>query len=103
VERDKLHIDKMTKEKKERQEAWMRIIVFIISGIILWAWGYLILLLTIFNFISTIFSGKRNKGIAEFCGLWNTQVYGFLEYITFFRNERPFPFNKIEKNLSGFR
>jgi hypothetical protein len=93
----------MTKEKKERQEAWMRIIVFIISGIILWAWGYLILLLTIFNFISTIFSGKRNKGIAEFCGLWNTQVYGFLEYITFFRNERPFPFNKIEKNLSGFR
>ena len=103
VQRDKHLTDKMTKEKKERQEAWMRIIVFIISGIILWAWGYLVLLLTVFNFISTNFSGKRNKGIAEFCGLWNTQIYGFLEYMTFFRNERPFPFEKIEKNLSGFR
>jgi len=93
----------MTKEKKERQEAWMRIIVFIISGIILWAWGYLILLLTVFNFISTIFTGKRNKGIAEFCEVWNTQTYTFFKYMTFFTNERPFPFEKIEKNLSGFR
>lgn len=103
MQRGKLHIDKMTKEKKERQEGWMRIIVLIISGAILWIWGYVILLLVIINFISTIFSGKRNKEIAEFCGVWNTQVYTFIEYMTFFTNKRPFPFEKIEKNLSGFR
>ena len=50
----------------ERKEAWFRIIVLIVSGIILELWGYLIVVLAVINWLITIFSGKRNKGIANF-------------------------------------
>jgi len=85
------------KKSGERKEAWFRIIVGIISGIILAIWKYLICILVIINFIITIFSGKRNKDIAEFSEYWNTEVYKFIRYITFVSNTRPFPFSSMEK------
>lgn len=85
----------MTKKREEKREAWFRILVFIISGIILSAWAVLVKVLAIINWFVTIFSGKRNRGIAEFCEYWNTEVYKFLRYLTFVSNKRPFPFNKL--------
>lgn len=79
----------------ERKEAWMRIVVGIVSGIILSLWKMLVFALTILNFIYTIFKNKRHKGMAEFCNLWNTQAYLFLRYLTFTTNSRPFPFSDL--------
>jgi len=87
----------MPKKSEEKKEAWFRIIVLIISGVILAIWKWLVVVLVIVNFFITIFSGKRNKGIAEFCEWWNTQVYLYAHYITFVTNERPFPFSKMQK------
>ncbi|MFA6460795.1 MAG: DUF4389 domain-containing protein [Candidatus Woesearchaeota archaeon] len=86
----------------ERKEAWMRIIVGIISGTILWVWTYLTGLLILVNWLITIFSGKRSKSIAEFCEIWNTQMYSYSKYIAFVSNERPFPFKELKKNISKF-
>ena len=88
-------------KKSERKEAWFRIIVAIISGIVLEVWGYLIGVLAFINWIITIFSGKRNKELAMFCEYWNTELYKFSRYLTFVTNERPFPFNSMER-LSKF-
>ncbi len=79
----------------ERKEAWMRIFVGIVSGIILALWKTLIFVLSIFHWIYAIFSNKRNKGIAEFCNLWITQAYRFARYMTFTTNSRPFPFSEL--------
>lgn len=49
----------------ERQEAWMRVLVGIVSGIILSLWKIFIKILVIVNWLITVFSGKRNKDIAE--------------------------------------
>ena len=84
-------------KKTERKEAWFRIIVLIITGIILYLWGYVILFLTIINWIIAVFSGKINRGISEFCSIWTKENYRFLQYIIFQTNERPFPFNSLEK------
>ncbi len=81
----------------EKKEAWFRILVLIISGIILAVWKWLVAILVIVNFFITIFSGKRNRDIAEFCEWWNTEVYRYAHYITFMTNERPFPFTKMQK------
>jgi sorbitol-specific phosphotransferase system component IIC len=81
----------------ERKKAWFRIIVAIISGIILSIWKTLIALLAIINWIITIFSGKRSKGLAEFSEYWNTEMYKYLRYLTFVSNKRPFPFSDIER------
>ncbi len=90
----------MSKKSEERKEAWFRILVLIISGIILCAWRALIIILAVINWFIVVFSGKRNRKIANFSEYWNTTLYEFARYITFVSNQRPFPFaslNKISK------
>ena len=89
-------------KKSERKEAWFRIIVVIISGIILGLWKGLIQLLTLVHWLVVIVSGKRNKDIAEFSEYWNTETYKFIRYMTFVSNKRPFPFTNLEK-MSRFQ
>jgi len=87
----------------ERTESWMRILVGIVSGIILGLWKGLIQLLGIVHWFIIIFTGRRNRDLAEFSEIWNTQIYIFLRYMTFVTNERPFPFNSLTKNFSKFK
>lgn len=87
----------------ERKEALMRIVVLVITGIILTAWRYLVLVLMIFNFVFVLFTKKRIKDFADMCEVWNTQWYVFQRYMFFVSNDRPFPFNKLEKSMSKFR
>ena len=92
----------MAKQKfTERQEAWFRIIVGIVSGILLSVWKILIQILAVINWLVTIFSGKRNKDMADLCEYWNTEVYKYIRYLTFVSNKRPFPFSNVER-LSKF-
>jgi len=81
----------------ERREGWFRIIVAIVSGIILGIWKSLIFILAIVNWLIVIFSGKRNKELADFCEYWNTEIYKFVRYMTFISNKRPFPFSSMER------
>ncbi|MFA5071631.1 MAG: DUF4389 domain-containing protein [Candidatus Pacearchaeota archaeon] len=84
-------------KKGERKEAWFRIIVAVISGAILSVWANLTWILLVLNWLVTIFSGNRSKGMAEFCEYWNTEMYKFMRYITFVSNKRPFPFSSLER------
>ena len=83
-------------KKGERKEAWFRIIVLVVSGIILGLWGKLTGLIGIIHWLVVVFSGKRNKDLAMFCEYWNTETYKFMRYLTFVSNKRPFPFTKAE-------
>ncbi len=86
----------------ERAEAWMRIIVGIVTGIILGLWKILVQILGVVHWIVVVFSGKRRKGIAEFSEIWNSQIYVYLRYMTFVSNKRPFPFTALIPNMSKF-
>ena len=86
----------------ERLEALLRIPVVIVSGIILGLWKSLIQILVVIHWIVVIITGKRSKGIAEFCEIWNTQIYIYLRYMTFVSNKRPFPFDSLKTNISKF-
>ena len=83
----------------ERKEAWMRIVVAIISGIIISLWKTLVAALTLFHWFYVVFSGRRSKGIAEFCNLWLAQYYAFARYMTFATNSRPFPFSELAQAI----
>lgn len=90
----------MKSQKKgfsERGEAWFRIIVAIVSGIVLGVWKWIVTILSIINWIITVITGKRNRDIAEFCEYWNTEMYKFIRYMTFVSNIRPFPFSNVER------
>ena len=71
------------KERSERIEALIRIVIFIISGLILTVWRVLTYVLVLTNLIYTLFTGKRLKDVAELSELWNTQWYVFQRYIIF--------------------
>jgi len=86
----------------ERGEAWMRIIVGIVSGIILGLWKVLVQILAIVHWLVVVFSGKRQEGLAEFSEILNSQIYVFLRYMTFVSNKRPFPFTGLEPSMSKF-
>ena len=92
----------MAKKKVERMEALMRILVLIVSGIILGLWRGLVQILGVIHWFIVIITGTRNKDIAKFSEIWNTQMYIFLRYLTFVANERPFPFESLTKNYSKF-
>jgi hypothetical protein len=81
----------------ERKEAWFRILVLIISGVILHFWGIVVCILAILNWIIVIFSKKKNRIFAEFCEPWNTELYKYCRYLTFVSNKRPFPFSDVER------
>ena len=83
----------------QRTEALMRVLVLIVSGLILYVWYFLVVVLTIIHWIFVLATGRTVKGMAEFCNLWVTQVYKFLRYITFSTNARPFPFAEMEKSM----
>ena len=85
------------KTLSERKEAWFRIIVLIVSGVILGIWKALTQILAIVNWFITVFSGKRNQELAGFCEYWNTEIYKFIRYVTFVSNKRPFPFSIMER------
>lgn len=86
----------------ERKEAWMRIIVGIVSGIIIGVWKILVAVVGVLHWIIVVFSGKRNRGMSELCENWNTQKYIFIRYMVFLSNKRPFPFSNAEKPISKF-
>ena len=88
---------KKVKKINERAEAFMRIVLGFISGLILYLWYYLFAILVLVNLVITIIDGKRNRDIAEFAEYWSTEFYRFARYISGMSNERPFPFNKVSK------
>ena len=83
----------------ERKEAWMRIVVGIVTGIILALWKTLVVVLIIVHWLYAVFLGKRSKAIAEFCNVWTTQAYFFIRYMTFATNKRPFPFSDLAEEM----
>jgi sorbitol-specific phosphotransferase system component IIC len=92
----------MARKNIERKEGWMRIPIFVVSGILLSLWKCLICILTIIHWFIVVIGGKRIRSIAKFSEMFNTQVYIFLRYVTFVTNRRPFPFENLTPNLSQF-
>ncbi len=86
----------------ERLEALMRIPVAIVTGIILYFWGYLIVAFVVINFVYTLFAGRRLKELADLSEVWNTQMYMCKRYMIFESNMRPFPFTHLSKSMSKF-
>ena len=64
----------------ERAELLMRILVAIVSGIILDVWGIFVFVISFFNWIYALFTGKRNKKFAVLSEIWNTQMYVYYRY-----------------------
>ncbi len=88
------------KQESERKEAWMRIPVAIVSGIILKVWGFFVFCFAIAQLIVVLVEGKKEKELLKMCNIYLIQLYTFVKYITFLSNERPFPFEDLKKEIN---
>lgn len=86
----------MSSKLNEREEVFFRIFSLLISGIILYLWAHLILIIILIQFILVIFTNKKEKSLVDFCEIWNKEFYKFSRYITMASDEKPFPFNSIK-------
>jgi len=92
----------MAKKKKlslEKKEVWMRIPIFIISGFILEAWGFFILIFALVQFILLLVENKKNKELLRMCSVYLIQLYIFMKYVTFLSDKRPSPFGDLEREI----
>ena len=87
----------MAKKINEREELVWRLVVGIVSGIILGVWKFLIIVLAIIHWFKVLITEKRDKGLAEFCEYWNSELYRYTRYMTFQTNEQPFPFTEMKR------
>jgi len=87
--------------RKETKEAWLRIPIGIISGIIIGFWGELIGLIAVFHFFKVLFTGKRSRSLAQFSNIWVSQAFTYTRYMSFVANNRPFPFHDLAKDVKG--
>ncbi len=86
------------KEKaKNREDALMRIVVAIVSGIIFYFWMYAIFAFFIANLIYTLINGEKSLEISNLCVTFNKKIFDFWNYITFNSDEKPFPFENLNK------
>ncbi len=83
----------------ERKEAFMRIVIGIVSGIIFALWKLLVIALGIFHWLYAVFAKKRSKRLAEFCNGWVNYAYAYYRYMVFATNQRPFPFEDLKKEF----
>ena len=86
----------------ERTEAWMRLLIGIVSGIIICVWGTLVKVLIVIHWIYALWTKKRSKDIAEFCHLWTANAYDFMQYMTFMTNKRVFPWAPLSRPMAKF-
>jgi D-alanyl-lipoteichoic acid acyltransferase DltB (MBOAT superfamily) len=87
------------KRKIKAENVWMRIPVFIVSGIILYVWGFFTLCFSIAQFVIILIDDKKNKELARLGRFFNIQAYDFFNYITFVSERRPFPFGPFQKSV----
>jgi hypothetical protein len=80
-----------------KKELWMRIPVFILSGVILYVWGFFVLIFSLAQLVLLLVKGKKEKEFTHISSMFSNQIYIFFKYITFLSDERPFPFRKIKK------
>jgi len=86
---------KTPKKNKRAENILWRLLVFIISGIVLDIWGYVVFIMLLVNWFVVIFSKKRNTDIGIFCNYWAAEIKRFVRYLSFETEEKPFPFNEL--------
>lgn len=89
------------KEKIDIREIWMRIPIFIVSGFILYVWGFFILCFALAQFILILIEKRKNKDLLKMCEIYYVQLSIFVRYVLFLNEKRPFPFGDLEKEVKN--
>lgn len=91
--------DKM-KENLKSQSTWTRILYMLLFGVIYTVAEVVVFAVALFQVISILFNGQKNVHLLNFGSSLSAYVYQIIQFFTFNRDVRPFPFDKWpEENI----
>ena len=86
-------MDQSLKRHLTRRETWLRglfiilfAVIYGIAEVVLWA-------VVLFQFLATLFTGERNARLLRFGAELSAFLYQVLLFVTFNRDQRPWPFD----------
>ena len=86
-------MDSTLKAHLTRRDTWLRGLFIVLFSIIYSTAGMVLTAIVVFQFVSTLVSGTRNPQLLAFARQLSTYLYQIMLYITFNRDERPWPFD----------
>ncbi|HET8700460.1 MAG TPA: DUF4389 domain-containing protein [Nitrococcus sp.] len=86
-------MDPALKAHLTRRQTWLRGLHIVLFSVIYSIAGTVLTAIVIFQFISMLVSGTRNPMLLTFGQQLSTYLYQILLYVTFNRDDRPWPFD----------
>lgn len=89
------------KQNLRNLDSWLRGLFIVIFAVIFYFLVGIIWLLVIFQFLTTVITGKLNNQLENFSGVLTDYALQILDYVTYQSDLKPFPFSPLpdqEKN-----
>lgn len=86
-------MDPTLKAHLTRRQTWLRGLFILLFSVIYSAAGMVLTAIVLFQFVSTLISGACNPRLLAFGRQLSTYLYQVLLYVTFNRDDRPWPFD----------
>lgn len=90
-------ISDAVKENVKSRNTWGRFLYMLIFALCFGVAEFLIALVAIVQFFTTLFTGETNKNLLGFGRDLSAYVYKLGQYLTYNTDDRPFPFSEWEK------
>ncbi|HKJ96097.1 MAG TPA: DUF4389 domain-containing protein [Gammaproteobacteria bacterium] len=86
-------MDEQLKANLTRKETWIRGLFIVLFAIAFNLAEMLMVAVVVFQFAMTLVTGTRNPRVLQFARQLSTWLYQILLFVTFNRDERPWPFD----------
>lgn len=86
-------MDERLKANLTRSETWLRGLFIVLFAIAFNLAEMLMVAVVVFQFAMTLLTGTRNPRVLQFARQLSTWLYQILLFVTFNRDERPWPFD----------
>jgi len=86
---EELHQLFIYEEKASRVELFVRILYWIVIGIVLWVYGIIAFICLFIQWFVILILGRRSKGLGEFIQGYAEYVVYVMNYTYFFTDTRP--------------
>jgi hypothetical protein len=84
----------MTDELKEHvkdSSVWVRLLFMLLFSALYWVAAMVLAVVVLFQFLSALFTGKKNSHVLALGAQLSTYAYQVFRYLTYNSEEKPFP------------
>lgn len=85
-------MDDEVKGNLKNADVWMRLFYIVIMYALYGVARVVLFLMVVFQFLSTLFTGKTNQRLLDFGKQLAEYIYQLVQFLTYNSDEKPFPF-----------